>query len=155
MLQEVPADVGWDLRSVNRTPTTSSKLLVLFMLVVFAVALVKLVKIWWVAPPFRLLRQQGNLTYLKQLETSSRSLSQWVQFSFLGWGIFISTSIYNDLVEIASEKVNGASLFLVLVADYAVFLTLTLWVVGFLFLARWHMLKRIERLKSLHSDSAT
>jgi hypothetical protein len=139
--------VGWDLQNIHRQPSTSLKLYLLFLLFVCAVTTVKLLKAWQAAPPFRLSRQACNPTYLRGLEASSISLKHWIGCTILAWGILTSTSLYEVCNRLVGEKTIGSATFLVLLEDYSTVLSMALIVVLFVFLVRWHLLTRIERLR--------
>jgi hypothetical protein len=113
---------GWELRNMIREPSTSYKLYVLFLRFVCIGTAVRLLKAWWAAPPFRLSRRANNLTYLKGLEADvcNRQLA---------------------------EQTVGTATFLVVIEDYSTALSGALFVVLFVFLVRWHLLARIERLR--------
>jgi hypothetical protein len=146
MLQESGT---WDLRYVDRGPSISMKIYVLFLLVVCIVTSVRLIRIWRAAPPFGLSRQAGNPTYLRLLQASSTSLKQWIGLTFLTLGIFVSVSLHDFCNGLLAEKRTGHDVILFAIQDFSTTLTMALLVVLFLFLARWHMLERIERLRHL------
>jgi len=129
------------------------KFYLLFLFVVCILASVKLVRVWRAAPPFRLSRKAGSPAYLQSLETSSTSLRQWIGSTFLAWGIFASVSLYdvcNGLLD--SKSSIGSFVILFVIQDFSTTLTITLLVVLFLYLVRWHMLKRIERLRHMPGE---
>lgn len=144
MLQE---SVGWDTQNLIREPSTSFKIYVLFLIVACVVTMIKLIRVWRVAPPFRLSSQAKNPDYLKLLRTSSRSLSHWIGCTFLGWAILISTTLYDVCNGMLNEKVTERIVILFVIRDFSTALSMALWVVLFVFLARWHVSARIERLR--------
>lgn len=141
--------VTWDLRSLTRRPSTSMQIYILFLFLVCIVTSVKLVRVWRAAPPFRLSRQAGSPTYLELLETSSSSLKQWIGSTFLGWGIFASISLTDVCSRLLDYKTIGSSLIPFTIQDFSTALTMALLAVLFLFVVRWHMLKRIEHLRHM------
>ena len=144
MLQESAA---WDLRRITREPSTGMMIYVLFLFLVCIVTSVKLVRVWRAAPPFRLSRQASSPACLELLETSSSSLKQWMGSAFLGWGIFASISLTDVCSRLLDDKRIGSFVILFVIQDFSTALTMALLVVLFLFLVRWHMLKRIEHLR--------
>ena len=146
MVQE---SATWDLRHMTRTPSTSMKIYMLFLFLACIVTSVKLVRIWRAAPPFRLSRQASSPAYLELLETSSSSLKQWIGSTFLGWGIFASITLTDVCSRLLDDKRIGSALILFIIQDFSTTLTMALLVVLFLFLVRWHMLKRIEHLRHI------
>ena len=146
MIQE---SVTFDLRYMITEPSASLKAYLLFLFVVCVVAAVKLTRVWRAAPPFLLSRQAGNPAYQQLLRTSTISLTQWINFTFLAWGILVSVSLYDVCDRMLGEKnVVWFALHLV-IQDYSVSLVLALLAVLLLFLVRWHMINRTERLRSL------
>lgn len=146
MFQE---STGWDPRYIYREPSASLKIYVLFLFVVCIVASAKLVQVWRAAPPFRLSRKAGSADYLQSLETSCTSLGQWIGFTFLGWGIFASVSLYDVGNRLFDSERIGSVAILFVIQDFSTTLTMALLVVLFMYLVRWHMLKRIGRLRRM------
>jgi branched-subunit amino acid transport protein AzlD len=144
MLQE---SVVFEPQNLIREPSTSFKVYVLFLIVECAVVSIKLLRIWRAAPPFALAKQAKNPNYLKLLRTSSRSLSQWIGCTFLGWAILSSTSLYNLCRGMLNEKATGRTVILVVIQDVSTALSMALCVVLFVFFVRWHVCNRIERLR--------
>jgi len=131
-----------------REPSTSFRTYVFFLLVVCVVTSIKLIRVWRAAPPFRLSRQASNPSYPQLLQASSASLKQWISFTFLGWGIFASISLYDVCDGLLDEKRIGSFVILFVIEDFSSAFSMALLVVLFLFLARWHMLRRIEHLRN-------
>jgi len=127
-------------------PSTATKIYILFLFLVFIVTSVKLVRVWWAAPPLRLSRQASSPTYLQLLETSSRRLTQWMVSTFLAWGLFASISLTHVCSQFLKDKRIGQFVILFVIQDFSTSLTMALLTVLFSFLVRWHMLKRIEYL---------
>jgi hypothetical protein len=146
MLQE---STTWDPRYIIREPSTSLKVYMLFLFVVCVFASVKLLRAWRPAPPFMLSRKAGSPDYLQLLDNSSASLKQWIGASFIGWGIFASASVYDVCNRLFDSKQIGSFVILFVIQDFSTSLMMELLVVLFLFLLRWHMLKRIERLRHM------
>ena len=136
----------FDYQHLIREPSTSFKLYVLFLLVACVMTGSKLIRVWVAAPPFRLSRRANSPEYLGLLRRSSRSLKQWIGFVFLSYGILFSTSLYDVCNRLLGDNRWGSAVILLVIEDYAAGLSMALCVVVFVFLARWHMLKRVERL---------
>jgi hypothetical protein len=137
----------WDYRNMVWEPSVGFRLYTLFLVIVCITAAGKLFKVWRAAPPFRLHFKASCATYIRDLKTCSSSLQQWIGLTFLGWGIFSSL----ELIDISSHFleqgiVRGAGV-LLLMANYATALSMALFVVLFLYISRWHMIKRIEWLQ--------
>jgi hypothetical protein len=91
----------------------------------------------------------GSAAFLQSLEISSTSLRQWIGLTLLAWGIFASVSLYHGCNRLLDSKSTGSFMILFVIQDFSTTLTMALLVVLFLYLVRWHMLKRIERLRHM------
>jgi hypothetical protein len=139
---------GWDPRYTYREPSTALKLYLLFLGIVCFVCFAKLIQIWRIAPPFALSRRIVDGNYSRRLKRLSKSLQQWIGLTFLGWGLWMSTSIYDVSGRLLEQKRIGGADIAFVSWDYSVILTMALSVVLFLFVSRWHMLNRIDWLES-------
>jgi hypothetical protein len=143
MIQE---STTWDWRQLHPVLSTSMRIYLLFLLLTCVVTTATLVRAWRAAPPFRLLRHAGNPTYIRSLRASSTSLKHWVTCVFIGWGICASTNVYEFCVKLLDERQIGSFAILLAVLGFSSNLTMTLLVVLFAVLVRWHLLQRIEYL---------
>jgi hypothetical protein len=144
MLQET---VTFDLRHMSREPSTSTELYILFLLAVSIVGSVKLIRVWRAAPPFKLSRQANSPTYLQLLATARTSLKHWIALTFLGWGLFASVNLSDVCNRLFDENTIRRFVILFVIQDFSTTLTMALLVMTFLFLVRWHIVKRIEHLR--------
>ena len=80
MLQESP---GWDPRAIRAEPSVGLKLYILYHFVVCVVAISKLVRIWWIAPPFMSFRGTDANAYISALKGVVESLKQWILCTLL------------------------------------------------------------------------
>lgn len=141
-----------DYGNLIREPTTAFKLYVFFLLLVCAVTCLKLIKLWKASPPFRPSASANSPEHLVLLRMTSKSLKQWIGSVILAYGLLVSTSVYNVCRDVMNDnRVGGAALWFV-IQDYAAALSLALFVIAFAFLARWHILGRIERLGENHKN---
>jgi hypothetical protein len=124
----------------------------LFLFAVCLLAIAKLVRLWWAAPPFRLERQERNSAYFRTLETSSSSLRQWITCTFLAWGIVASVVLYDFCNRLLGQKAVGRIEILLAIEGFSTVLSIALLVVFFLVLIRWHILKRIEQLRHVNQN---
>lgn len=144
MLQESST---WDLRRMTPGFSPSMRIYMLFLFVVCVVTSIKLIKVWRVAPPFRFSGKAVSPAYLQLLETSGTGLKQWIGCAFLAWGIFASITLYDVCNQLLDAKRIGSLTILFVIQDFSTALTMALMVVLFLFLVRWHMLERTERVR--------
>lgn len=145
MIQE---SATWDWHQIHPTLSTSMRIQVLFLLVAFFATLGKLIRVWRSAPPFRLSRQSGNAEYSRSLRRQSVSLKNWIGCILLTWGLSISTSLYEFVVRLLNEKTPGSFPFLIGLLSFSTALSQTLLVALFIFLVRWHMIRRAETLSA-------
>lgn len=143
MLQETTT---WDLRTVYSEPSAGFKLYALFVLLTFVVGITKLLRIWWAAPPFRP-RPKGDVCkHMQMLKASSSSLGRWIGLTFLAWGILVSVSLRGVCYGLTAERTIGIDSILFVISDSAPALSAALFAVLFLYLSRWYVVKRMERL---------
>jgi hypothetical protein len=138
----------WDWRQMHPMLSTSMRVHCLFLVVAFCVTLGKLVGVWRSAPPFKLSRQSGNVAYSKSLRRQSVSLKNWIGCVLLAWALSTSTSLNEFAVRVLDVKTLGSSPFLIVLLSFSTALTQTLLVVLFIFLVRWHMIRRAEILST-------
>jgi hypothetical protein len=141
MLQE---SVSW--QPIIREPSTHFTIYILFLIVVCAATIIRLVRVWVGAPPFQLSRQGKNRDYLRLLQVSANSLSHWIGFTFLAYAILVCASVGNICRGMQGEKLTPFAVFLIVIPDFSMALSIALWVVLFVCLARWHVSSRITRL---------
>ena len=145
--QQGSSEVTWDLRVDGRERSTTWEIYVIFLLIACLATGAELFKTWRSAPPFRLSRQTGSPAYLKALEASRRRLKQWTLSTLLVWGVFAASSFHRVRYQLLVEKTIGREAILLVLDDYARALSDALLVVFIIFLVRWHLQARIERLR--------
>ena len=132
--------------SIDREFWVGYKIYIWFLLLTFVWTAYRMLRVWYRVPPFFVRLQQSKDTgYLTLLEYSTRSFARWSGLVFLGWGLVTATTIYRTSYDLQREGVINAAEFLSPVGDLSASLCAALWVVLFLYLARWHLLNRIER----------
>lgn len=145
MLQE---STTWDLHRMIREPSISIDVYMLFLFTIGVITSRKLIRIWKIALPFRPPDSVDVPNYLQILKTSTSSLTQWINLTFLCWGIFAAESLYKVCDRLLDENRIGKLVVLFIIEDFSAAFTMTLLVVLFVFVARWHVLKRIENLQT-------
>ncbi len=135
----------WDLRDMHPAPSAGFNFYVLFLFVACVVAGAKLLKAWRVARPFRSARQADNPAYLESLNAASISLKHWIGCIFLVWGLYASMHLYEVCSGLYVSKSVGNSAILLVIQDFSTGFTMTCMVALFLFLVRWHMVKRVQK----------
>ena len=132
--------------SIDREFWVGYKIYIWFLLLTFVWTAYRMLRVWYRVPPFFVrLQQSKDPGYLKLLEYSTRSFARWSGLVFLGWALVTATTIYRMSYDLQREGVINAAEFLSPVGDLSASLCAALWVVLFLYLARWHLLNRIER----------
>jgi hypothetical protein len=140
---------AWDLRNLDRWPSASEQLYVLFLLLVCLVASIRLFRVWRAAPPFKLSRQVNNTAYIRMLEAASKSLTQWILCILLVWGIFTSVASYaawDNSLKLKEEFLRSSEIRSAF-RDCSQALTRALLAALYAFLIRWHILTRIKALR--------
>ena len=141
--------VAIDYQNLIREPTTTFKLYVLFLVIVCVVTCIKLIRVWVAVPPFRASSKTASPEYSALLRRSSRSLKQWIGSVILSYALLFSTSLYGVCRDVLNDnRVGGAALFFV-IEDYAAALSMAILVILMVFLVRWHLVRRIERLAEI------
>lgn len=138
--------VGIDYQNLIREPTTSFKLYILSLLIVCIVTCTKLIRIWVAVPPFTGSSKASSPEYIALLRRSSRSLKQWIGCVLLSYALLFSTSLYGVCRDVLNDNRAGCAVLLLVIEDYAGALSMALVVISMVFLARWHLVRRIERL---------
>jgi hypothetical protein len=111
------------------------------------VGIVKLLIVWWVAPPFRLSGVKDGPAYLRKLAATGASLQRWIGATFFSWALLVSFNVVNVGQVILNQREPWGASILIVIMDYSESLTRALLVALLLYLIRWHILKRIEYLR--------
>jgi len=118
----------------------------LYLLLACVIAIVKLAKVWRPGLGFKPSPNKGTPEHLHSLQTAATSLSQRMGVTFLSWGILISGNLISVCSALLGQETIGWGTAVLVLLDYARFLNWTLYAVTFLFLIRWQVLKRIEKI---------
>jgi hypothetical protein len=145
MLQE-STTVQWDPVYIHRDPGSAFGIYVLFLLAACVVTTFRLVRVWRAVLPFVNKHPPLDPAYLKLLQTSAKGIRRWIGLVFLAWGLLTLSKVYHVCGMMLLEKGTGRATILLWTQDFSVALSMALSVVVLLFLARWHLLVRIERL---------
>ncbi len=139
MVQEQQVTLNWD--SIWIEPSLTMKLYVLFVLASFVVAAIHFIKSW---KDFRASSGEGVRNV--SLKRRASSLSRWIWLNALVWGIVTAIEIVSSLNRLILLRTFGPVLILSSLANLFVLLILSLWAILALYLVRWHILRRIERI---------
>jgi hypothetical protein len=150
MLQQTTT---FDLRGMIDGSSTKSEIYTFFFMVAIMVTAAKVVRVWKIAPPFRLSRQASNPAFLVTLENSVHSLKRWSECALLGWGLLTALTITDLCSRLFYERTTGWPLIVSFVRELSVALTMAILIMLFSLFARWHMLKRIESLRGQASQT--
>ena len=132
--------------SIDREFWIGYKIYVWFLLVTFVWMAYRMLRIWHRVPPFFVRSLQSkDPGYFKLLEHLASSFARWSGLVLLGWSLVAATAIYRTSFDLQRAGTINAAEFLSPVGDLSASLCAALWVVLFLYLARWHLLNRIER----------
>jgi hypothetical protein len=128
-----------------REPSTGFKFYVFFLLVTCIIATARFVKIWRLARPFNIPQENAKIA-LDKLRLTVSSFLGWIVLTILAWGILTSFTLVKICYQLMDERVASRAAILFVIIDFATALNMALLVVLILYLARWYLLKRIERL---------
>ena len=142
MLQD---QATWDFRTMIREPSTGFKFYVFFLLVTCIIATARFVKIWRLARPFNIPQENAKIA-LDKLRLTVSSFLGWIVLTILAWGILTSFTLVKICYQLMDERIASRAAILFVIIDFATALNMALLVVLILYLARWYLLKRIERL---------
>jgi hypothetical protein len=137
---------------IDGHPEPTVKIYVLVFLIALAVMLVRLLALWIAAPPFRLSRQAKNPGFIDKMQAMRASMKQWMGCMLLGSAFVACTQLVQSCDRLLASNATNAGL-VYAVRDIAVSINLGLFAALLLFLAQWHLHRRIERL--LHGSDKT
>ncbi len=149
MLQ-VQISLGY--QHIWREPGVAPHLYLLFLLVTGVVGIVKLLIVWWAAPPFRLSRVKDRPAFLHKLAATAASIQRWVGATFFSWGLLVSFNVVDVGQRILEQREPWGASILIVIMNYSEALSAALLAALLLYLIRWHILKRIEYLRKRGVD---
>jgi hypothetical protein len=146
LLFQEPGAIGWQLDQMWVEPILAVKLYVLFVLVSLAVAITQLARNWIFLFPFRHMQPESARRAAVVFPRQALSLRRWMILNILAWatvtvaglinlfrGVWVSRTVGTQVTALGLEQVlQPSDLFL---------LTLII-----LYVVRWHILWRAERL---------
>ena len=138
----------WDYRNVIRGPSPAEKIFLLYLLLACVIATVKFLKVWRPWLVFRpSSRRDAVVDQVQYLQTAASSLGQWIGLTFLSWGLYSAVFAVNVCDRLLEQATLGWGPIVVILLDYARLLIWASSAAIFLYLVRWHMLKRIQQLR--------
>lgn len=146
MPQESTA-VQWDPVYVHRDPGVALRLYVFLPLAGCLVTAFTLFRVWRAVLPFSSRHPPASLVYVKLLQISGNRLKRWIGLIFVGSGLATLLSVYDSCSGMLMEKSTGLTVLLPRIQDLAATLGVGLLVVLLLYLARRHILIRLERFR--------
>jgi len=129
-------------------PSEGERAFVLFAIIAVFVAMVRLVRIWIVAPPFQLKRQAENPSYCQLLERWRDSTRQWMGFAIFSWACVFGYEAGRFGMYAGESSRVGVAVVLSMIQRLGVFTEIAAAGALLLFLAQWHMLNRIHVLQA-------
>ena|SRR5215467_792765 len=136
-------------------PSEGERVVVLFSIIAVVVAMVRVARLWIIAPPFQLKRQSENQTYCRLLERWRESTKQWMGFGILSWACVFSYEVGRFGMYAGESRRVGVAVVLSTIQRLGVFTEIAGAGLVLLFLAQWHMLNRVHALEALgnvHKD---
>jgi hypothetical protein len=153
MLMFIMQDSGtsWDFNTMTGThaPSGATQLYMLFLLAACVVGGVKLLDAWRTAARLRKDSPTEQPEYFRILLTHITSLKRWIQLTILTWGFCLCVNVVRDLTRLGLNfrEIQNSFALLTALRDYLAFSTMAMFVVTFLYLVRWDLLNRVERLQ--------
>jgi hypothetical protein len=147
LMQAGQTENTWELNGMGHHLDKYVELYILFLLIIFVVAATKLANTWRGAPPFAYLKRVLRPTYLAELRANKTSLGQWIGGTVIVWGIVISIGLGEFVMSSLSSHASVLGEFMYAMRDQTVLFTMTLVVVLALYLVRWNVMSRLEKLR--------
>jgi hypothetical protein len=122
------------------------RLYMFFLLIVFVVGLVELIRTWRLTPSSKVALHAQSTGKIKQLQNAATKLKQWIYITFLACGFFTSYELYHVSDRLLTERIHSGFVELWSFQGLFVLLEMTFLVVISVFLVRWHIVKRIAKL---------
>jgi hypothetical protein len=110
--------------------------------------LVKLARLWLVAPPFFLQRKAHSSGYLETLLATSASPRHWIVAILLLGATTASIEFNGDWPNLASARSGVGFQILPALREPSVIVATALVTASFLHVVRWHVCRRLERLRN-------
>jgi len=149
-MQHIP---DFEPMSIFVKRSEGERAVVLFSIIGVFVAMVRLVRLWIIAPPFRMKRQAENSFYFRLLERWRDSTKQWMGFAILSWACVFSYEIGRLGMHAGESSRVGVAVVLSTIQELGVFTEISAVGVLLLFLAQWHMLNRTHQLRVAGQES--
>ena len=140
--------VEWDVRAMLCGTSTADQVLVFSLLAVLIIVCFKLVRVWKTVKPFSQRLPENRGDYANLLQLTIRSLTQWIQFSFLFGGLCIWIIVAKIFERWVLAPKQGHILDWCSFQEVSGGVGLVLAVASVEFLARWHSEKRLEKMMS-------
>jgi hypothetical protein len=146
MFQE-STTVQWGPVYIDRDLGPALRLYILFLLASCLVTVFNVLRVWRAVPLFSTKRPPAAPDYLKLLQLSASRCGRWIGLIFLTSGLLTLTDVYDTCSALRRDKIAAYFAIVPAIQDFSVALTVGLSVVLFLYLARWHILTRIENFR--------
>ncbi len=145
MLQQAPTN--WDPLYVDYHPPLDERLFILFTFAVGIIVFVKLLRIWWKAPPFRRSLPADLPVYALQLRLQAVSLKRWILLPLFAWMLLLAHHLYELLGYIQRNKMFGISACAGDLRELSGCLLFALIIALLALFAHWHIRLHLEKLK--------
>lgn len=145
-------DVGWDL-TVDAHPSLALQLYRLFVLISLVVGVASICRSWILVPPFRHVPTEIAYRAATTFRRQAVSIRRWMILNVLGWGAITVTELIDLFRGMWVSRTVGMQVIAVGLEDVlrpsgVLFLTLIV-----LYVLRWHILWRAERLERRRGKS--
>jgi hypothetical protein len=140
----------------DRWLTAADRLYVVYFLTLVVACLsaaIRVFKAWRLSPRFS--NTATSAQELKTIQDFLFSLQQWKGFIFLAWGIVVAVNLHQVLQDLREFLARDSLTYRTIAAHLfdlryvTSSLIATLLTCAFLYLARWYLMKRLERSKRM------
>lgn len=136
----------WDLRTICPLMNLGDRLFLFLLLAILVVVGLKLLRVFQLSRASRLRRLPDPEIHRDSLEKISTSLKQWLFVPLFAWGLLASSRLYRVCGGLLTTKNIPPSAMLYELRELATQFEVALIVSLSAFLARWYILKRLEKL---------
>lgn len=135
-----------------REPILAVKLYFLLVLASLVVAVAHVARNWVLLPPFKHVDAEPGRRTTAVFRRQALSLRRWVILNVLGWVAVTLAGLLNLLRGLSVSRTVGLPVMAFALEDLLEPSVLFLWALIILYLVRWHILWRAERLDSERRD---
>jgi hypothetical protein len=139
--------VGWQLNADIPEPGLAFNVYVLFALLSFVVSVALLLRNWIALPPFKRALPEKSGCLRDRFQRQATSLRRWMAPNSLAWLAITAVEFSHGLNSLSTFRTIRTEEIAYVVSDLIHPLQIFLWIMIVLYVARWHILWRCERIE--------